>query len=119
VSKTTQREETTVSTFIARQGDVLIARVKHLPRGAQPVDREHGRLVLAHGEVTGHAHVVVGEAELFTAADIADLETRFLRVEADSQVVHDEHTTIALSPGIYEVRRQREYTPEAIRNVAD
>ena len=36
-----------------------------------------------------------------------------------AQVVHDEHATIALPPGKYRITRQREYSPEAIRNVAD
>jgi hypothetical protein len=40
-------------------------------------------------------------------------------VSAPAEVIHEEHATIALEPGKYVVRRQREYTPEAIRNVAD
>lgn len=104
---------------IYRQGDVLIVETKCVPDGVKPVPLENGRLVLAHGEVTGHAHVVVGEAELFTPADRADLEERFLHVEQDAQLVHDEHSTIDLPKGDYRVLRQREYSPEVIRSVAD
>ena len=32
---------------------------------------------------------------------------------------HDEHSTIELPQGNYRVTRQREYSPTAIRNVAD
>jgi hypothetical protein len=45
----------------------------------------------------------------------------FLTVSADGPVAleHDEHDTIHLQPGRYQIVRQREYTPEAIVNVAD
>lgn len=102
-----------------RQGDVLLVEVDSVPAEARPVPRENGRLVLAHGEATGHAHAIVEEsAELVTAEQAAEL---YLLVHGTSAVelVHDEHTTIPVPPGSYEVRRQREYTPEEIRTVAD
>lgn len=101
-----------------RQGDVLVRQVEEIPTGLRTVPRDNGRVILAYGEVTGHAHAVEGDVE-FLAADLADLEDRFLRVEAEAQVVHEEHDTITLPPGNYRVVRQREYTPEAIRTVAD
>ncbi len=101
-----------------RQGDVLIREVESIPEGLHRVPLEGGRVILAHGEVTGHAHAVVGDVE-FRAADLADLEERFLRVAREARVVHEEHGTITLPPGDYEVVRQREYTPEQIRPVAD
>jgi hypothetical protein len=105
---------------IYRQGDVLVVETNTIPAGVEPVERDSGRLVLAYGEVTGHAHVVVGEAELFAPADVAELEERFLRVEQEgAQLVHDEHSTIDLPPGDYVVKRQREYSPQEIRTVAD
>lgn len=91
-----------------RQGDVLIRPITSLPDGLQPVPLEDGRVILAHGEATGHAHAVLGDVE-FLAADLDDLEQRFLRVEREAQVVHDEHATITLPPGEYEIIRQREY----------
>lgn len=102
-----------------RQGDVLIKPVEGAPEGLKQVPRDGGRLVLAYGEVTGHAHVVEGEAELFTPEDRQDLEARFLLVEEESTVVHDEHDALTLAPGWHEVRQQREYAPEAPRVVAD
>ena len=101
-----------------RQGDVLILEAGELPTGLKPVPKDKGRTILAYGEVTGHAHAVEGEVE-FLAADLAEMEGRFLRVLSEAQVVHEEHGTITLPPGDYEVRRQREYTPEAPRMVAD
>lgn len=104
--------------FTVRQGDVLLRRIDRIPDGLQEVPRENGRLVLAHGEVTGHAHVIEGDAT-FLAADVAELERAFVRIEEESELVHDEHSTITLPPGDYEVRRQREYAPEAPQWVAD
>lgn len=105
---------------LQRQGDVLIRKVDALPEGLKEVPRDNrGRLVLAEGEVTGHAHVVDCPDAVFLATDLADLEGRFLKIEADASVVHEEHDTLTLAPGFYEVRRQREYASEAERYVAD
>lgn len=103
-----------------RQGDVLIREVGEIPADLQPIPLENGRVVLAHGEVTGHAHVVEGDVELLLLPDdVEELERRFLRVEAEAAVVHEEHDTVALPPGDYEVVRQREYAPERNAWVAD
>jgi hypothetical protein len=94
---------------VFRQGDVLIGAPTEIPEGLRPVPRDKGRVVLAYGEVTGHAHVVVGDCELL-AADMDEMSQRFLRVLSEARVVHDEHDTITLPPGDYPVIRQREYT---------
>lgn len=38
-----------------RQGDVLIVAVGSVPGTLDPIEREGDRIILAHGEVTGHA----------------------------------------------------------------
>lgn len=118
-----------------RQGDVLIRRVNALPDDDQLKLRapEAGRLVLAHGEATGHAHAIAvdpapwAEEPDITQADVAAVTTLFeardgrlyLKAQKAVDVVHEEHDTITLEPGVYEVSRQREYSPEEIRRVAD
>jgi len=102
-----------------RQGDVLIVCVKSIPEHVEPIGRENGRVVLAHGEVTGHAHVIKdNRVALFRDPKLAAV---FMRVSGDTPVLleHDEHDTISIPAGNYRVIRQREYHPEAIRNVAD
>jgi hypothetical protein len=102
-----------------RQGDVLIVPIAKLPAGLKPVDREHGRLVLAYGEVTGHAHAIRDKrAALFRDPKLAAI---FMHVSGDGPVAldHQEHDPIHIPPGDYQIIRQREYTPDAIRNVAD
>lgn len=98
-----------------RQGDVLLVRVRSIPKAAK---RQHskGMIVLAYGEVTGHAHTVdAGKAVL----SLGEGGVMFLTVEELTAVRHQQHAPLTLEPGNYKVIRQREYTPEAIRNVAD
>lgn len=101
-----------------RQGDVLIIAVakKDMPAALKPGTREKGRIILAHGEATGHAHAISDpEVDVLVGND----GRVFLRVPAGTEVRHEEHSPVALPAGNFEVRRQREYSPEAIRNVAD
>ncbi len=104
---------------LIRQGDVLIVPTNSIPTGTRPVARENGKLVLAHGEATGHAHTIADDtAELVTADQAAEL---YLLVHGTTAVelVHDEHDTLTIAPGAYKVVRQREYAPEGLRNVQD
>lgn len=73
---------------IFRQGDVLIRQVAEVPEGLRLVPREGGRAILALGEVTGHAHAVVGDVELL-ASDVEEMRERFLRVERAASAVVD------------------------------
>lgn len=99
---------------VFRQGDVLVRRIDKIPAKAQPRARK-GRIVLAEGEVTGHAHAIVEpEALLYDLGD-----ELFLHADGTVTLRHEEHAPISLPPGDYQVVRQREYTPEAFRNVAD
>ena len=66
-----------------RQGDVLVHPVDRIPEGLKKVPLDKGRVILAYGERTGHAHVVVGDVE-FLAADLEELDKRFLRVEQEA-----------------------------------
>lgn len=102
-----------------RQGDVMIRQIKSIPRTAKDIT-SNKRIVLAYGEVTGHAHAIAqGEALEFTMEDAAKAVRRFLQVVGLATVRHEEHAPIELPPGCYEIIQQREYHPEAIRNVED
>ena len=94
-----------------RQGDVLLVAVDGVPPGASSVGRDGGRLVLAYGEATGHAHTIESDH----AALLATGPGVFLDVRGPEPVmlVHQEHESIAVDPGTYRVVRQREYTPRA------
>ncbi len=122
--------------------------MKPFVRSATTKDlRESGRVILAHGEVTGHAHEVLDGSTL--TLDPAEFEIpaaefveepdgrRVLLVNRPCVLRHQEHAPIALDPGkprqvrqgdvllmpigegAWAVTRQREYTPAGIVNVAD
>jgi hypothetical protein len=105
-----------------RQGDVLFIPIGKLPFGER-VKRANG--TVAYGEVTGHSHRL---ADLATA-DVFEIgDGLFVQVSAEgisiggnpgATFVHEEHGPANLSPGNYQIRIQREYAPDAIRNVID
>jgi len=99
-----------------RQGDVLFVPIDRIPEGAR---LEKGRKTVAYGEATGHHHDVVAQ-NTKSKAEIYSLEDAlFLGVEGDVVVTHQEHSTLPVEEGLYEIRIHREYTPEKVRNVLD
>ena len=111
-----------------RQGDVLIERVAEIP--ATALKQEMSRcVILAHGEVTGHQHVLKAAdlADWWKQGEISPVNERspalagelFVSLSERAAVTHPEHATIELPPGNYRVTRQREYSPQATRNVRD
>lgn len=101
-----------------RQGDVLLVPVTAISATTTEIPRDNGRVILAYGEVTGHAHAIVDAgATLLTTAD----NERFLRIiGSGATVVHEEHTGIAIAPGTYRVIIDREWADDmAARPVLD
>ncbi|MFI5720919.1 hypothetical protein [Nocardia sp. NPDC051750] len=74
-------------------------------------------MVLALGEVTGHAHAITSPGKLFR--DPHTPNSMVLYLPEGGSLVHEEHATIGLPKGWYRVVRQREYLPGAVRIVAD
>jgi hypothetical protein len=105
----------------AAQGDLLVTRIDTIPYTASPVRPERGRHIVAHSE-TGHHHWI-GATGTEYLADPADPLRAYLRCEVTATLLHDRawdtHAPIALAPGCYELRRQREYVPEGWRRVED
>lgn len=108
---------------LARQGDVLLQTVAVLPEGAQPLPLERGRVVLQHGESTGHAHAIASpRAMLYAETGSGSGGRRFLVVAGDASVdlVHEEHDTISVPAGVHEILLPSEYVaPEVVRQVVD
>lgn len=107
-----------------QQGDVII-EVADIPKGAKKIDKGHFAhllgirgYVLAEGETTGHAHCI---------SDVENVEMVekdgmfFIRVLKDVTVTHEEHKPVKIPPGIYRVRKVREYDhfAEEARDVRD
>lgn len=102
--------------MLKRQGDILFELT--VPRN--PLNRNAVKLVedgiIAKGETTGHAHALKGDASLYRYPS----GPMYIDVITDAEVVHEEHGTIELEPGIWLVHQQREYvTPTEMRNVYD
>lgn len=112
--------------IVAAQGDLYIRRIDKLPEGSVPVPAIEGRHILAHSE-TGHHHVMLAERVNVSRlpTDDGKLLRLFFEVAPGEPVAlkhlrpFDTHEPIMFSPGVYEARRQREYTPEGFRAVAD
>lgn len=98
-----------------RQGDVLIVEVSEEASGKM-VPRDNGKVVLAYGEVTGHSHAIASKsATLFAVNE----NLRMLKLEEEAELCHEEHATIKLPAGNYQVIQQRENTALGWRAVID
>ena len=99
---------------IMSQGDVTFIPVKSIPKGKRIADG-----VIARGETTGHSHRV----EVLEAAELYAIEGKmFLKVGDEGvSIVHEEHGTVNLDPGNYEIHIDQsfDYSAQALRNVAD
>jgi hypothetical protein len=115
---------------IAAQGDMMLIRIVELPEGVEQIGADKGRYTLAHSE-TGHDHIVMERpnVKMFRAMDelkalLDGKPALFIEVtDEPAELKHlrdfDTHESVKIEPGIYEVRRQREYTPEGFRRARD
>jgi len=89
------------------QGDVCLIKINQLPILAKKQLKLESRLVLEYGEVTGHAHAIkdIDKCDLYLEGT-----RRFLEVCYAVPLTHEEHDTITLEPGIYEIKRQRQWS---------
>lgn len=108
------------------QGECLFVRIDAIPATAKPVaQKEHEPVIVGHSE-TGHHHAFVHGGALMFECDPPDPLKCYLRVEAvdGATLEHlrpwDTHAAILFPPGDYEIRRDREMTPEGlVRRVED
>jgi hypothetical protein len=105
---------------IARHGDVGIFTITSLPKD---IKKARGTTI-ALGEATGHHHTLIKE-------DIGTQIVKYVQELGDkvffeirngkAKLTHQEHKTIILEPGIYEVDMEREfdYFTKQINKVID
>ena len=94
-----------------RQGDVFFAKVNKLPKGAVARKNNH----ILEGETSGHIHRL--ESQVPSVYDSGS--EVFVSVVDSTPLVHEEHNTITVEPGVYKIVRQREYSPAENRRVLD
>lgn len=95
-----------------RQGDVLIEEVDEIPKGSHTeIARDGGRVVLAYGEVTGHAHALTDDSVMLMSfkPERGTTPDRFLKVGRQSTLRHEEHGPIELPAGKYRITIQRQW----------
>lgn len=108
-----------------RQGDIFLREVNDqneiidLINCKQSIEGDEIKnyVILALGEATGHKHKVSNKNAILMK--VPNSNKFFLLITKDSDLTHEEHNTIRLPIGNYEVVRQREYRPSGIVNVAD
>lgn len=109
------------------QGDVRIDRVKSIPKDAKLVQSKGNYEVVTHSE-TGHDHVFKRREgiQLFETSNplVGYLQIAPAATDGAGAVLEhlrgwDTHASITFTPGCYQIRRQREFSPEGWRRVAD
>ena len=117
-----------------RHGDILLIKIDELPKNIKFKTKKDK--VILKGEVTGHAHRLRGNAKILEKAEriinpsptgslpVRNLPMRsqvigYAVVKEPTELIHEEHNTITLPVGTYEIKRQREYNAEYIRFVED
>lgn len=97
--------ETKVRVKIYRHGDVLLRQVTEKPSGKW---RQHKRLTVQLGEATGHHHDLVGPRKNSILALEIEMR-RYLELSDKCELRHQEHKTLQIDPGLYEVIIEREW----------
>lgn len=107
--------------YSIRQGDVLLVEAiyrKGTPKDAQPISSYGEDVILAFGEVTGHAHRISANSKV----DYFDYQAeRYLNVICETSLTHEEHTAIPILPrdGGYQQAFQVEDYGQEIQRVKD
>ena len=112
---------------VFRQGEIIIREVAPINLKATRSEYDDspklinvGHTVIREGEATGHEHKLTSGMLLAdtpyshryskpTEAELKKLEPRFIHLESDTTLTHDEHDTLKIPKGDYEITIQREY----------
>lgn len=105
------------------QGDVCLLPVETLPADAVAVTPENGRHVVTHSE-TGHDHVVLDRPGVQMFQDKMDMMRGWLVIENEPATLEhlrstDTHEAVSFAEGVWEIRRQVEYSPQGWQRAAD
>lgn len=89
-----------------RHGDIDLIEVDKIEG---EIIKHKSSFVLAEGETTGHKHVI----QTSNPNDLEILKTSdgryFFNLKSEGTVSHEEHNTIKIAPGKYEMKREREF----------
>lgn len=98
-----------------RQGDVIFIPAKgkafQKPTGktSPVVSNVAGRHVAAYGEVTGHHHSVDASSGTLVLDEVGRM---YMTIDQLTEVEHQEHGAGPLPAGLFEIRRQTEWSDD-------
>jgi hypothetical protein len=105
-----------------RQGDVMMVYVAK-PETEPKVVEPRQRVILAHGEVTGHTHALRSDAPVVQppSKPVFDAAAeRYIQLLDSGKLSHEEHTAAIMRAGTIEIGVQVEAGPHnMLRRVVD
>lgn len=103
-----------------QQGDVVMKSISDFPKGERVLDEQMKSKILAYGEVTGHAHRLA-DPEDVAVETFRILNVIYMNVKKPTMLNHEEHKTIEIPPGKYEIGivRETDHMAGVTRQVAD
>jgi len=94
-----------------RHGDLLFLKVDEVPsefRRFKISPKKHSRgVIVAEGEKTGHHHTLEAAKSYFNY-EWRGGRISFVEIDVPTKVEHEEHGTITLDPGLYQINFQKE-----------
>jgi len=94
-----------ITNVFFRHGDLLFKRAENVKKSEL---KAKSGVVVAEGETTGHKHQFSsGQVQLYGTQDITHVEI----LSKESQLSHEEHKTIVIPKGMYEIVYEREFNP--------
>lgn len=103
---------------IYRNGDILLKTIEKLPDNLKQIFQGK-EFTVALGEITGHSHVIVAEPAIEVLED--EKGKRYIKINGEAEIKHQEHKTIKLKSGMYVIIHEQEFSPfdELINQVKD
>ena len=97
-----------------RHGEICFLQIKSLPKGL----KETKTNLIERGS-HGHDHTLTG-GKLYLLPELQDYTMGYLKADG-TKLYHPEHSPkgCKLPNGIYEIRKQKEFTPEGLIPVVD
>lgn len=102
-----------------QHGDVVL-KASAIPETAKRIELKENSFCIEHGEGV-HKHLLVADRLTDNVDIYQDGETLYLSVKEPTNLVHEEHGTQVLQPGIYKKVIEREFDFESMeaRNTRD
>ena len=95
---------------IYRHGDLLIRQVKKISESTKRLSTN----IIAEGEVTGHNHKLYGSHQVYgthSSQNWRIIEPTYFQAKEEISLKHQEHNTLKISKGLYEILHERECNP--------